>query len=78
MQHGGGMIWAGPLEQQAGDDVREQQADHGQGQQHWVPVAVAVAVAATVVATVVVVVAPRQAAAAVEEALRVVEQGQVE
>ena len=76
MQHGGGMIWAGPLEQQAGDDVREQQADHGQGQQHWV--SVAVAVAATVVATVVVVVAPRQAAAVVEEALRVVEQGQVE
>ena len=76
MQHGGGMIWAGPLEQQAGDDVREQQADHGQGQQHWVPVAVVVA--ATVVATVVVVGVPRQVAAAVEEALRVVEQGQVE
>ena len=69
------MIWAGPLEQQAGDDVREQQADHGQGQQHWVLVVV---VAATVVATVVVVVGPRQVAAAVEEAPRVVEQGQVE
>ena len=76
MQHGGGMIWAGPLEQQAGDDVREQQADHGQGQQHWVPVAVVEA--AMVVATVVVVVVPRQVAVAVEEALRVVEQGQVE
>ena len=69
------MIWAGPLEQQAGDDVREQQADHGQGQQHWV---LGVVVAATVVATVVVVVGPRQVAAAVEEAPRVVEQGQVE
>ena len=76
MQHGGGMIWAGPLEQQAGDDVREQQADYGQGQQHWVPVAGVVV--ATVVATVVVVGVPRQVAAAVEEALRVVEQGQVE
>ena len=76
MQPGGGMIWAGPLEQQAGDDVREQQADYGQGQQHWV--SVVVVVAATVVATVVVGVVPRQVAVAVVEALRVVEQGQVE
>ena len=70
------MIWAGPLEQQAGDDVREQQADHGQGQQHWLPVVVAAT--AMVEAMVVTVVAPRQVAAAVAKAVQVVEQGQVE
>ena len=64
------------LEQEAGDDVREQQADHGQGQQHWLPVVVAAVV--MVVATVVTVVAPRQVAAAVAKAVPVVEQGQVE
>ena len=70
------------LEQEAGDEVREQEADHGQGQQHWclVRLAVEATAVATVVATAVakgvIVVVPRQVAVAVEVVVPVVEQGQ--
>ena len=66
------------LEQEAGDEVREQEADHGQGQQHWclVRLAVEATAVATAVAKDVIVLVPRQVVVAVEVVVPVVEQGQ--